>query len=190
MIFLTSTVWSVSPIEKGDSLYLEGRFSEALRFYSTALTERVFLEDTPRVMFYSALCYRKMGNFDMALKALWQLVGDYPMSDIADNAYLELAKLRERQGKDQLGEALVLYETVLSRYIRSEKLAEAYLGAARVKMALDYHEYAHQTLQNVIDRLGSFEETAQIHYDIAMIYGNPQNPKRGISGKHWSIWIS
>ena len=180
LLISVGTAQSVTPIEKGIALHLEGRFSEALRYYSQALTERVLLEDVPRTMLYSAFCYQQMGNYDMALKALWQIVGDYPGSDVADLAYLELARLRERQGSDHFGEALILYETVLSRYSRSRKLAEAYLGAARVKIDLGYHEYADETLQRVIERLGSTEETAMLHYDIAQIYANPQNPRRDV----------
>lgn len=180
LLVSAGTAQSMTPIEKGIALHLEGRFSEALRYYSQALTDRALQEDIPRAMLYSAFCYQQIGNYDMALKALWQIVGDYPGSDVVDLAYFELAKLRERQGSDHFAEALILYETVLSRHTRSRKLAEAYLGAARVKIELGYHEYADETLQRVIERLGSTEETAMLHYDIAQIYANPQNPRRDV----------
>jgi tetratricopeptide (TPR) repeat protein len=178
-----------SPVEKGNALFFEGRYTEALRYYSNVFTERIFADQIPYATFLSARCYLEMGNRDMALRALWQLVGEYPESQWADNAYLELAHIRELEGKNKLGEALVLYETIPFKYPRSEVLAEALLGAARVKIGMNYHAFAHEDMRKVVEKFGSFEETAQIHYDIASIYAHPQNPHRDIDKalEHLSI---
>ena len=109
-----------TPIEKGNAMFFEGRYTEALRYYSTIFTERMFVDQIPYAIYLSAQCYQKMGNLDMALRALWQLVTDYPDSQWADNAYLELGKIIESQGREKLGDALVLYETIPTRYSRSE----------------------------------------------------------------------
>ncbi len=181
-----------TPIEKGNAMFFEGRYTEALRYYSTIFTERMFVDQIPYAIYLSAQCYQKMGNLDMALRALWQLVTDYPDSQWADNAYLELGKIIESQGREKLGDALVLYETIPTRYSRSETLAEALLGAARAKIGMNYPAYALDNVKKVVESLGSFEETAQIHYDIATIWAHPQNPERDIQKaiKHLTIVIT
>lgn len=193
IIMLTGLAAQCStPIEKGNAMFFESRYTEALRYYSTVFTERIFVDQIPYAVYLSAKCYLEMGNQDMALRALWQLVTDYPESQWADNAYLELGKIIESQGREKLGEALVLYETILMRYPRSEILAEALLGAARVKIGMNYHAYALDNMKKVIESIGTFEETAQIHYDIAMISAHPQNPERDIQRaiKHFAIVLS
>jgi tetratricopeptide (TPR) repeat protein len=181
-----------SSIEKGNAYFFQGRYTDALRYYMQVYSDQTDPDASSYALFLSAKCYLNMGNQDMALRNLWRSVSDYPDSQWADSAYLLLASIRERENRGRLPEALILYETIPSRYSRSHKLAEAYLGAARVKTGLNYHAFAHADMERVVERLGSFEETAQIHYDIAAIYGHPQNPERDVDQalEHLAIVIN
>ncbi|HPQ39776.1 MAG TPA: tetratricopeptide repeat protein [bacterium] len=177
-ITLVEPCRSVYPLEEAHTRFLEGRYSEAVQLYSKIMTDSVFQEHRPEAMFLSAISYLNMGNSDMALRALWQLVGDYPSSQWADNAYLELARIKELEGRVKLPESLMLYETIPSRYPDSEQLATAWLGAARVKMKLGYFSEAGEALKRALEN-GSLD-TAENYLDIARFYAHPKNPVRQV----------
>ncbi len=180
---------NASSIEKGNALFFQGRYTDALGHYMQAYSDQSDQDKLPYALYLSAKCYLIMGNHDMALRNLWRLVSDYPESQWAVNAYLLLGRIREREDWGRLPEALVLFETIPSRYSRSHKLPEAFLGAARVKIGLNYHAFAHADMKKTIEQLGTFEETAQIHYDIATVYAHPQNPDRDVKKalEHFAI---
>ncbi|MCD4655572.1 tetratricopeptide repeat protein, partial [bacterium] len=109
-----------SSLEAGHRFYLEGQYSQALGQYSKILTDTVFMEFKSEAMYMSAITYLKIGNHAMALRAFRQLLSEYPNSNWADNACLELARLKEMEDRSKLGESLMLYEMIPVRYSSSE----------------------------------------------------------------------
>lgn len=179
-ITLAGPCYSAYPLGDAHTQFLEGRYPEAIRLYSKILTDSVFREHRPEAMYLSAVSYLNIGNREMALRALWQLVGDYPDSRWADNAYLELARIKELEGRSKLPESLMLYETIPSRYPGSEQVATAWLGAARVKMKLGYYKEADDALKRALESGPGLLDTAENYLDMARIYAHPGNPSRQV----------
>ncbi|MBN1297003.1 tetratricopeptide repeat protein [bacterium] len=179
-VFMTAVAWGHS-INEANHLFLEGCYTDAVRVYSRILTDPLFLEHRPQAMYLTAMSYLQMGNRDMALRALWQVVGDYPSSDWTDNAYIALARIKEMEDRTRLPEALMLYETIPSRFPTSEQVTRAWMGAARVKMALGYYTEANEAVKRALESGSGQLESDDMSMDLANLVAHPLNPARDVA---------
>lgn len=165
-------------METGHSEYLGQNYSSALQQYSRILTDSKHQNQIPEAMFMTGKCYLNLGNTEMGLKALWQLLNEFPDSEWTDDACYEVAVYKEMQGGAKLGEALMLYEMIIALHSDSERRGAAMLGAARIKQNLGYFNEANDVIAKAMATVPNLLTTAENHMSMSKIHSHPENPSR------------
>ena len=181
LIILILCQWPVAgqllPLDQANRLFLEKNFQGALSKYQTVV-ETPFRSDADFALFQIGECYRLLGNTGMASRAYQKLTRNYPQSTWADNAYLALANQAAMAGKDRLDDALIYYESIISTYPGSDSEPAAWLGSARIRVQLNFFEYAEFALDNLIAKFEGNNILAEAYFERGQILSNSLNPRR------------
>ncbi|MBN1552573.1 tetratricopeptide repeat protein [bacterium] len=168
------------PTDKANRAFISHDYATALKLYQSVAESPMGMMDAPFAFFQIAECYRLLGNQELAGRAYWRLITDYPESEWADNAYLELASRSTVQGRENLTEAVVLYETILSTYGDSDSVPYAWLGLAETRRRLNLFEGAENALNKLINAFPKHAINQDAHYEMSRLLSDPVNPRRNI----------
>ncbi len=163
-------------MDEGNRLFLERNYTAALAEYEKIITSPIYIQDADRALFMAGECYRLQGNWEMAKRAYWKLVTEHKESDFADNAYLEMAQQAIQIGENHLPEAIVLYESIISRFDNSEVEPEARLGLARARIRMHFFDGAEDALRRLITRHKSSPILGDAYFELGQLLANPLNP--------------
>lgn len=167
-----------SPLDKANRAFLNRDFTGAMQLYQLVLDSPFPLVDAPFALFQFGECYRLLGNWEMASRAYWKLSVDHPDSEWTDNAYLILANHANLEINEEVYQAIVLYETIVSQYPDSDSTPAALLGLATARSRMHYFESAEKALNQLLENHPDHMLAADACFELAQILANPQNPRK------------
>ena len=125
--------------QRGNQAAAEGRYQEALQFYTDALKGN---PKDPRVWINVGLCYQETDNSDQAIYAYQKVIEFGKLPALVGNAHLRLGDLLERKGEsgeEHYKQAVTLMPEDLTAIFRH---AETERAAGRFEAALPWYEKA------------------------------------------------
>jgi TolA-binding protein len=179
VLWLPVQVWAQqSPLDKANRAFLNREFKTASQLYQLGLESPFPSPDTAFALFQLGECYRLQGNWNMASRAYWKLTSEYSDSEWTDNAYLLLANHSDINNKEEIYQAVVIYETIITQYPTSDSAPTAFLALAKAKSSLHYFEAAEKTLNRLISTHPENPLTGDAYFELGQILANPQNPRK------------
>ncbi len=167
-----------TPLDAANQTFLNRDFNAAIIKYQTVLENPTTPETTSFALFQIGECYRQLGNWELAEKAYWKTANEFPESDWTDNAYLALATHLMQPGNENITNVVVLYETILSRYPKSESVPYAWLGLAEARVKLKFFKEAEDALVRIINQYPDNPILAETYYQLTQLLIKPENPDR------------
>ena len=110
-------------LRAGDALFKRNRYNEAVGFYDEAINRRY--SGYVYALYQKAIIEGLRGNETDKLIALEQIVEQYPRSEYADNALIQMGFVYQQNG--QLGQAAQAYRKIVNDYPSSELINDALL---------------------------------------------------------------
>ncbi len=174
------TALAAAPLDEGNRAFIAKEYQQAILKYGDVFQNAMYRDDIPAALYQTGECYQRLGDWEMARRAYWKVCMEYPKSSFSDNAYLNIADYTATQGKDRLSEAVVLYETIITRYPNSDCEPLAWIGLARARSGLNFLDGAENALLRFIDKSPDIPLLADAYFELGQIYSNPVNPSRDL----------
>ena len=158
VLVLTGKSFAVSAsasVKKGNTLYHQGKYDEALKYYHEAEVE---MPDSDLVNFNTGTALYRKGDYEKAIKAFSKaLLSDNP--DIEAKAAYNIGNSKFRLGKlkenTDLASAINLYREALDYYKRAIELNQDDTNAKY------NHEFVEKELKVLLDKLKQQQEKDQ-----------------------------
>jgi tol-pal system protein YbgF len=97
------------------------------------------------------------GNYDLSHQEFSDYIRNFPTTDLASNAQFYIGEIRYAQGNYQ--DAIQAYDTVLTKYRQSFKLAASLLKKAQAENQLKMKTSAVRDLREVVSRFPGSDES-------------------------------
>ncbi|HAA16137.1 MAG TPA: hypothetical protein DCE41_32305 [Cytophagales bacterium] len=123
-IVMDSTEAAMRRFAEIDMLLFQNKYEEALEGFTAMLEEFPDHSLTDEIWWKQADIYRKIGEFDVALGLLDQIVSKHGYDILSDDAYFLMGQIYERQLQDTV-KAQEIYQDFLLKYPGSIFTAEA-----------------------------------------------------------------
>ncbi|MEM9918412.1 MAG: tetratricopeptide repeat protein [Bacteroidota bacterium] len=121
--YVTQNVLGDAVLRAGDCLFKSNKYNSAIKFYNEAINNRY--SGFVYALYQKAIIEGLRGNVTNKIIALENVTEDYPRSDYADNAYLQLGITYQEINK--LGQAVSPLRQLIDKYPDSELYNQALL---------------------------------------------------------------
>ncbi len=150
--YVTQQVLGDATLRAGDCLFKRNKYDEAIRFYDDAVSNKYagFIY----ALYQKAIIEGLRGNTTNKILALDNIVDDYPKSEYADNALLQLGITYQEIGK--YDQATVPLKKLITNYRNSELTNQALLKLGLIT----YNQGSLQTAINYYKQVFSHNPTA------------------------------